>query len=176
MKKLALIVALTAIVALGQDAKDDEVVSVPKRYVSPEGLSHQQEAGVSKWIGIGREVGIATREGLTSVVDVSEKFGGTNVGRFVMVMVAWRIIGKDLTLIVFGVPLWLFGVWVWAWSMRRFFFGYRAVQSFNKETKEKTFTQVAAYKFQGDEARCFCGVAHTFAIAIMVIILFAVIL
>lgn len=54
------------------------------------------------WVGVGGEIGTAIKEGLTAVVDVADKFGGTNVGKFTMVMVAWKVIGKDLTRIGLG--------------------------------------------------------------------------
>jgi hypothetical protein len=55
-----------------------------------------------KWVGVGGEIGNAVKEGLNAVVDVSDKFGKTDVGRFTMVMVAWKIIGKDLVRIALG--------------------------------------------------------------------------
>ena len=56
-----------------------------------------------KWVGVGGEIGTAIKEGLSSVVDVADKFGGTQVGKFTMIMIAWKIIGKDILIIVFGV-------------------------------------------------------------------------
>ncbi len=54
------------------------------------------------WVGVGGEIGTAVKEGLTAVVDVADKFGSTNVGKFTLTMVAWKVIGKDLTRIVLG--------------------------------------------------------------------------
>jgi len=56
-----------------------------------------------KWVGVGGEIGNAVKESLTAVVDVSDKFGKTDVGKFTMVMVGWKIIGKDLLRILFGI-------------------------------------------------------------------------
>ena len=56
----------------------------------------------SKIAGIGKEIGIAVKDGLTAVVDVADKFGGTNVGKFTMTMIAWKIIGKDIFRIIIG--------------------------------------------------------------------------
>jgi hypothetical protein len=55
-----------------------------------------------KWVGVGGEIGTAVKDGLTAVVDVADKFGATNVGKFTMTMVAWKVIGKDLVKIVIG--------------------------------------------------------------------------
>lgn len=54
------------------------------------------------WVGVGKEVGIAIKEGLLAVVDVSEKFGDTKVGKFTMILIAYKIIGKDLLRIAIG--------------------------------------------------------------------------
>jgi len=54
------------------------------------------------WVGVGEEVGIAVKEGLMAVVDVSDKFGSTDVGKFTLVMVAWKVMGKDVVRIVLG--------------------------------------------------------------------------
>lgn len=54
------------------------------------------------WVGVGGEVGNAIEEGLTAVVDVADKFTGTDVGKFTMVLVAWKVIGKDLVRILLG--------------------------------------------------------------------------
>lgn len=56
-----------------------------------------------EWVGAGGEVGIAIRDGLSAVVDVADKFGKTDVGKFTMYMVAWKIMGKDILRIIFGV-------------------------------------------------------------------------
>jgi hypothetical protein len=56
----------------------------------------------SKIAGIGKEVGIAVKEGLLAVVDVADKFSGTNVGKFTMTMIAWKIVGKDVVRIIVG--------------------------------------------------------------------------
>jgi len=54
------------------------------------------------WVGVGGEIGNAVKEGLNAVVDVSDKFSKTDVGRFTMIMVAWKVIGKDFVRIILG--------------------------------------------------------------------------
>ena len=63
----------------------DDVDREPRRYVSAEGLTHQVPDD-NGWAGIGREIGIATREGLNAVVDSANKFGSTRVGTFIMLI------------------------------------------------------------------------------------------
>ena len=54
------------------------------------------------WVGVGGEVGTAINEGLTAVVDVADKFGKTDVGKFTLVLVAWKVMGKDVIKIILG--------------------------------------------------------------------------
>ena len=55
------------------------------------------------WVGVGGEVGTAINEGLSAVVDVADKFDGTDVGKFTMVLVAWKVVGKDVVKIILGI-------------------------------------------------------------------------
>lgn len=55
-----------------------------------------------KWVGVGGEIGSAVREGLNAVVDVSDKFSKTDVGKFTLIMIAWKVIGKDCIRIFLG--------------------------------------------------------------------------
>lgn len=88
-------------------------VGNPEAYLTPEQLAkYQSDINIAElekkvktygdWVGVGGEVGIAVREGLTAVVDVAGKFGNTDVGKFTMVLVAWKVVGKDIMKIFLG--------------------------------------------------------------------------
>lgn len=51
---------------------------------------------VQKWVGIGKEVGAAMNAGLGAVVDNAEKFGKSDVGKYTMWLIMWRLFGRDL--------------------------------------------------------------------------------
>lgn len=155
-----------------QSATGDTMVMVPQRYVSAEGMQHQgtipnpELSTIEKWKGIGQEIGIATKEGLTSVMDVAEKFGTTNVGRFVMFMVAWKVMGQDamamskeILVIVLGTPIWFLGVALWIWSLKKFHLGMRVLVKEDKTAKAKEWT-VQQYEFKSDEARACVAWSH----------------
>jgi hypothetical protein len=157
--KLAIAVVLTCCsVAFSQDNQNDgnRLVTVPARYVSPEGMQHQQSLPVpeqaSQWVGVGKEIGEATREGLGAVVDTATKFGSTKVGTFVMVMIAWKIMAKEVLGVILGIPLLLAGVGLWLYVARRLFFGYRVIDKHEGHTK--TYTDHPPYEFHTSDARC----------------------
>jgi hypothetical protein len=135
----------------------DKIISVPKRYVSPEGVAHQAPAASAQWIGIGREIGTAINEGLGAVVDKAEKFGTTKVGTFVMFMVAWKIIGRDVLGVVLGVPFLIAGWGVILYLCRRMFFGYRVID--RVEGRTKFYKDAPAMKFNSGDMKGLTGAA-----------------
>ena len=72
-----------------------------------------------KWIGVGGEIGTAVKDGLNAVVDVADKFGSTNVGKFTMTMIAWKVIGKDIVKIILGLIFFITYTWVLIYSYKR---------------------------------------------------------
>jgi len=172
MKRLILMVCFVNCCLLAQEDKTkEEMVLVPKKYVSTEGLTHTQTSK-SEWIGIGREIGIATREGLDAVIGSAEKFGTTKVGTFIMCMVAWKIIGKDLLGIVLGVPIYIMGLVIWWWAVKRLFLGYKVLD--REEGKAKTY-KIERYKFNGNDARFGAGIICTLYPAVWSIVMLTII-
>lgn len=53
-------------------------------------------------IGWGKEIGEMISQALMSVVNVAEKFSDTNVGKFTIGMVAWKVMGKEVVRILLG--------------------------------------------------------------------------
>jgi len=116
MKKLfyllVILLATCCTPCKAQAQQQEEYVSVPKSQLteqqkqSLESQTLQEKIETyAKWSGVGKEIGVAVREGLTAVVDVSTKFAGTDVGKFTMVLIAWKVVGKDVTSLFLGVLL-----------------------------------------------------------------------
>ena len=167
MKIITIALLFCAALCAAQTDDSEQLVTVPKRYVSTEGLNHQaSQPAASQWIGVGREIGVATREGLNAVVDTAEKFGSTKVGTFVMVMIAWKIMAKDVLGIVLGIPLLLGGIALWMWAMKRLFFGYRVLAKHDGKVKE--YADHAPYKFAGDDSRTAVGVAALIVLVVWI--------
>lgn len=71
------------------------------------------------WVGVGGEIGTAIEEGLSAVVGVADKFGKTDVGKFTLVMVAWKVIGKDIIRIVLGFIFLIIFTWLLIYSFKK---------------------------------------------------------
>lgn len=126
MKKLFLMLLMATSMWAADDAvkPEDQLVTVPRRYVSADGLAKaSQGSAISPYLGMGREIGEAVKGGLESVVEVSNKFADTPVGKFTLVMVAWKIMGRDLLHVALGVPIFIAGWCVWFYFIRRMYFG-----------------------------------------------------
>ncbi len=174
-----ILVLLAAAMAFPQGANDlDTLVTVPKRYVSAEGLAHQAPAEFNQWIGIGKEIGIATKEGLDAVVDTTNKFGATRVGTFVMVMIAWKIIGGDALRIGLGIPFLIIGLGVWFHLYKRLFIGYRVLATVEGPwySRKKTYADHPAYKFASGDARTMSGVFLSIFMIVLVVVACIVVL
>lgn len=59
-----------------------------------------------KWVGMGKEIGIAVNESLISLTETADKFANTKVGKFTMFIVAYKVIGTDILQLGFGI-LWI---------------------------------------------------------------------
>ncbi|MBI2639589.1 MAG: hypothetical protein HYW90_01705 [Candidatus Sungbacteria bacterium] len=113
---------VTSAVADDTQQADDRIV-VKKSDLPPDLLQKieqkQQVEKVGSWVGLGREVGTAVNEGLKAVTDHAANFGKTGVGMFVMVMIAWKVMGVDLLQLAIGLPLLAIGTGLFTWSYSR---------------------------------------------------------
>lgn len=106
----------------------EEKYSIPKSQLTTEQLKAIEQAELEKkleqygkWVGVGGEVGQAVREGLEAVVDVADKAGDTNVGKFTMYLIAWKVIGKDLIRIILGIIFaFIFTIFIFRFARKSF--------------------------------------------------------
>lgn len=117
MKKIialfSILVLMLVTITTQAQTTTPEKVGDPTSYMTPEQLakyhSDMEVAALQKkletygnWVGVGGEVGEAVRSGLEAVVDVADQFGQTDVGKFTLVLVAWKVMGKDTIRILLG--------------------------------------------------------------------------
>lgn len=70
--------------------------------------SKSKEA-VTSWTGVGKEVGIAMREGLSALNTEVNKFSESPAGQFTMFIIAWKVMGGTALRAVILIPLLLIG-------------------------------------------------------------------
>lgn len=141
----------------GQSA---ELITISKDQLTSEQLKklevENQLAEIEKysqWAGVGAEVGTAIKEGLSAVVDVAEQFSETKVGQFTMIMIAWKIVGKDIVKIVIG---FLIGIMFTIFIFRSYndkFRGYRVRTKGHwlKFWGEHEFERIKTGEYEGRE-------------------------
>ena len=138
MSRIALML-LAALMLCSSVVMGQEQTVAPKTYVVPanqltEGQIAQIKAGetltnleqVGKYAGIGKEIGEGVSGALSAVNTEVAKFGDTKVGHFAMAMVAWKIMGDDVIVLIkklmgsiVGVPFFFLASLTILWSYRR---------------------------------------------------------
>jgi hypothetical protein len=122
-------------------AQEPERVLIEKSELTKSQLSklkgHEIVQEVSQWAGVGKEVGEAVDAGLGAVVDQADRFGTTKVGTFTLILIAWKIIGRDFTNIVFGSLGWIIFLCIFIWSYRRMALPRRIVTKDESSGKDK---------------------------------------
>jgi len=78
-----------AIAALQTEARTDQIISTG-----------------SKWVGLGKEIASAVNETAKGVAMTASDFAETPLGKYTLILIAYKVIGTDLIQIVFGI-LWL---------------------------------------------------------------------
>jgi len=74
-----------------------------------------------KWAGMGREIGVAAKEGLTAVKDFAVDVSETNVGKTVIFLIIWKVAGIDFVRIALGTLFALIAIWLVSKSYFRLF-------------------------------------------------------
>lgn len=114
-------------------AQQDETVVVKKSDLTADQLKKLETQNITnqlgtykEWAEIGKGVGYAVKESLSAVKDTAVDFSKTDVGKYTMFLVAWKIMAKDVISVgdmfvgyLVGIPLLTVGLCVLVWSYRR---------------------------------------------------------
>lgn len=123
MKTLLFALLLAASAASAQNQEGDELVTVPKKFVSSAGITEakavETTSTVKNYVGIGKEVGTAFREGLGAITDETDRFAKTDPGKFTMFLIFFRMMGIQLVRMAFGIILAFVGTWIWVIAFRK---------------------------------------------------------
>lgn len=115
-----------------QSSQDATTVIVKKSDLTAEQLAKVQSQQVKERLGeygeyaeMGRGIGLAVSESLKAG-DVAVNFSKTDVGKFTMFLIAWKVMAKDIISVgdvvfgyLVGIPLLFLGGLVLLWSYRR---------------------------------------------------------
>lgn len=124
--------------ANGQSQTTPNVVSVDLNKLSPDvqaAIQNQKELDAvtqkietyGKWAGMGKEVGIAVKDGLTAVKDVTLDIADSKLGHTVIWLVVWKVAGVDFVRIGIGLIIAVLGTFLIAKSYFRLFATRRLV-------------------------------------------------
>ncbi len=112
-------------------------------------------AEAHEWVNLGKNLGQAFDAGLTSLTDHAEKFSKTDAGRFTMLVIAWKVAGKDATMFIKDIGAMIFGIFaqiVWTmiyiWYMRKFLRTYSVPTKITGAFWEKS--RIVEYKIVND--------------------------
>jgi hypothetical protein len=134
MRKMMIVIVLVFLVAVPLVAQQtEETVTIKKSDLTTDQLKKVEAQKITEqlgqykdWADAGRGVGIAVRESLTAVKDVAVDFSKTDIGKYTMFLVAWKIMAKDIVDLsgkimgyLVGIPLLAIGLSFMIWSYRR---------------------------------------------------------
>ncbi|MFA4942057.1 MAG: hypothetical protein WC564_00245 [Patescibacteria group bacterium] len=76
---------------------------------------------IGQYVSIGKEIGGAIDTSLGAIAYQADNISKTFVGKFTMVMIAWKLVGKDFKDKVIDVFALVLFIIFWSWSFRRNF-------------------------------------------------------
>jgi hypothetical protein len=82
-------------VAQAANQPQEVVVKIQQQTLPPPPPPQTTVQKANEWVEFGKNVGQAMDAGLTSLTEHAEKFSKTDVGKFTMVAIAWKIAGRD---------------------------------------------------------------------------------
>ncbi len=163
MVRLITTMAIAAIITIStianaQQAQNDDRIVVHKSDLTKDQLDKIQardkvetvkdtagtvKEAASAVAGWGKEAGVAFNSFVGSLTDQTVKLSNTQVGRFAMFMIAWKVMAKDVMEMgnqifgyLVGIPTFVFGSIALFWSYRRQCVPRRVLIEKTKDTKK----------------------------------------
>lgn len=112
-------------------------------------LMAQRIETYGKWVGVGKEVGVAVNDSLSAITEQADNFSKTGVGKFTLFLVAWKVLGKDFVGVIIGVPLLIVWTTIFAVFWRRLYCVRRICTGFNDNGKKQY--ELDEPKIEGEE-------------------------
>jgi hypothetical protein len=151
MKKVLTFVLMVGSALAQTAARDSEMVTVPKSALSEQQLVELEAKGIEqkaqaygKWVGVGKEVGVAIDSSLAAISNRTNEFANTKVGTVAMWVVVFKVLGEDVFGFVFSLILIFFGLPTLIWSYRRTVLGQNVLVKISYDEKGK---KIKEYKY-----------------------------
>lgn len=126
--RYSFLILLLILIAIALDnslahAQNDERITINKSDIPADVLkdieTKKKIQVYGSWIGLGRELGTAVDSSLGALTHRADEFSKTNVGKWTMLLVIWKIAGISLVRMLFGILLWFIITPCFIWSYRR---------------------------------------------------------
>ena len=101
---------------------EDSLLSDDQRSLL-ETKTHVQQA--AQWVGLGKEIGIAVNDGLSSLTDQANKFANTKVGTWTMILVTYKVLGKDFIRYAVGLLFFIVAVIILFWQFKAGYYAHK---------------------------------------------------
>ena len=119
MKKLLILIISAFMINLSTSAKqivvDDSLLTDNQKTMIN---TKNTVETVGQYVGLGKEIGEATNGCLTAITDNANKFANTKVGTWAMVLVTYKVIGKELISFVVGIIIFFVVLFVLLWQFK----------------------------------------------------------
>lgn len=140
MKKLCtamvilFVVMVSGLVMAQSNTGTEETILVKKSDLTQSQIMKAEaEQTTGGWIGIGKEIGIAVSDSLKAITTETSKFANTKLGTYIMILVAWKVMGQDFLQMLVGIPLWFIGSVIFTVSFFKSAIRKRVVSRVDKE-------------------------------------------
>ncbi len=107
------------------DLTPDQLAKIQQKQV--EDSIDQRIAHYGKWVGLGKEVGVAVDSSLSAITNQADHFSQTGVGKITIALVIWKVLGDQAVHILAGGVEFLIFLPIWVWSYRKFCMSHRVL-------------------------------------------------
>ena len=74
-----------------------------------------------EWAGMGKEIGVAVKEGLSALTSEVENVSKTDAGKLTMFIIAWKVIGDDAKGLIFGPIIMIFITLIYLYLFKKWY-------------------------------------------------------
>ena len=169
---ITIVMAQESVTIAVKDLTPQQLIQIKEKGEEAKEVVQTLEEKTQSWVGVGKEIGEAMNSGLMAVVEASDKFANTKVGKYTMLFIGWKIIGKDIVKIIIGFIFFLSSLPLIFYSLRRLYprrVRIKGGQWWNH--KEKEYEIIEGPKFDGLE---FVKILHIICLGLSFIVTYAI--